>query len=122
MVKEFIAQADQAGLSLPDRDYYLKDDAKSVETRKGYVEHVTKTFTLLGDAPAKAAAEAKAIMDIETALAKGSMDRVERRDPEKIYHKLSLQEWQALTPSFSMAAYLTDLRTPAVANLNVANL
>jgi len=119
--KEVIAQADQAGLSLPDRDYYLKDDAKSVETRKGYVEHVTNMFKLLGDAPDKAATEAKAVMAIETALAKGSMDRVERRDPEKIYHKLSQQEWQALTPSFSVSTYLTDLRTPAVASLNVAN-
>src|SRR5258708_1811054 len=118
--KEVIAQADQAGLSLPDRDYYLKDDAKSVETRKGYVDHVASMFKLLGDAPDKAAAEANAVMNIETALAKGSMDRVERRDPEKVYHKLSQQEWQALTPSFSMSRYLTDLGTPAVASLNVA--
>src|SRR5580765_4156746 len=62
--KEVIAQADQGGLSLPDRDYYLKDDAKSAELRKQFSEHVANTFKLLGDSPAKAAAEAKAVMDI----------------------------------------------------------
>ncbi len=77
--KEVIAQADQGGLSLPDRDYYMKDDAKSVELRKAYLQHVTNMFKLLGDAPDKAAAEAKTVMDVETALAKGAMDRVERR-------------------------------------------
>ena len=101
--KEVIAQADQGGLSLPDRDYYLKDDAKSVELRKEYLEHVANTFKLLGDAPGKATADARRVMAIETALAKGAMDRVERREPENIYHKLSQQDWQALTPSFSFA-------------------
>jgi putative endopeptidase len=118
--KEVIAQADQGGLSLPDRDYYLKDDPKSVELRKAYLEHVTNMFKLLGDSPEKAAAEAKVVMDIETALAKGSMDRVERREPEKIYHKLSQQDWQALTPSFSFTAYLNGMGTPAFTSLNVA--
>ena len=114
-----IAQADQAGLSLPDRDYYLKEDAKSEEIRKGYVEHVTKMFRLLGDAPKTAALEAAAVMNIETALAKGSMDRVERREPEKIYHKLTTDEWQALSPSFSMSRYVAALQTPSFTSLNV---
>ena len=119
--KEVIAQADQGGLSLPDRDYYLKDDEKSVELRKQFAEHVANTFKLLGDSPEKATAEAKAVMDIETALAKGSMDRVERRDPEKIYHKLSQQDWQALTPSLSFAKYISELGAPAFTALNVAS-
>jgi putative endopeptidase len=118
--KEVIGQADQGGLSLPDRDYYLKDDAKSVELRKAYVEHVANMFKLAGDSPDQAAAEAKAVMAIETALAKGSMDRVERRDPEKIYHKLSTEEWQALTPSFSFAEYLQEIGAPSMTSLNVA--
>ena len=118
--KEVIAQADQGGLSLPDRDYYLKDDAKSVELRKAFAEHVANTFKLLGDAPEKAAAEAKAVMDIETSLAKGSMDRVERREPEKIYHKQSEQDWQALTPSFSFTKYVSGLGAPSFSSLNVA--
>lgn len=118
--KEVIAQADQGGISLPDRDYYLKDDPKSVELRKAFSEHVANTFKLLGDAPDKAATAAKAVMDIETALARGSMDRVERREPEKIYHKLSQQDWQALAPSFSFAKYLSGLGAPTFTALNVA--
>ena len=118
--KEVIGQADQGGLTLPDRDYYLKDDAKSVELRKAYATYVTNVFKLLGDSQEKAQAHAKAVVTIETALAKGAMDRVERRDPEKIYHKLSEQEWQALTPSFSWARYLEGLNTPKFSSLNVA--
>src|SRR5215813_12478299 len=118
--KQVIAQADQGGLSLPDRDYYLKDDPKSVELRKAYVEHVTNMFKLAGDSPEQAVAAAKAVMAIETALAQGSMDRVERRDPEKIYHKLSTQEWQGLTPSFSYAKYLQEIGAPSFTALNVA--
>ncbi|HEX3093561.1 MAG TPA: M13 family metallopeptidase N-terminal domain-containing protein, partial [Candidatus Angelobacter sp.] len=119
--KEVIAQADQGGLSLPDRDYYLKDDAKSVELRKQFSEHVANTFKLLGDAPGKATVEASAVLAIETALAKGSMDRVARREPENIYHKLSQPDWQALTPSFSFATYVSDLGAPAFTALNVAS-
>jgi putative endopeptidase len=119
--KEVIAQADQGGLSLPDRDYYLKGDAKSVELRKQFSEHVANVFKLLGDAPGKATVEAGAVLAIETALAKGAMDRVERREPEKIYHKLSRQQWQALTPSFSFATYLSDLGAPEFTALNVAS-
>jgi len=117
--KEVIAQADQGGLSLPDRDYYLKDDAKSVELRKQFSEHVANTFKLLGDAPGKATVEAGAVLAIETALAKGAIDRVARREPANIYHKLSQQDWQALTPSFSFATYLSELGAPGFTALNV---
>jgi putative endopeptidase len=118
--KEVIAQADQGGLSLPDRDYYLKDDPKTVEQRKAYVEHVTNMFKLIGDSPEKAAAEANIVLNIETALAKGSMDRVERREPEKVYHKMSEENWQALTPSLSFPKYLTEVGAPKFNSLNVA--
>ena len=117
--KQVIAQADQGGLSLPDRDYYVKDDAKSVELRKQYLEHVTNMFKLLGDAPDKAAAEAIIVMNVETALAKGSGDRVERREPERIYHKMPVAEWQSLTPDFNFAKYLTAVGTPTMDSLNV---
>jgi len=118
--KMMIAEADQGGLSLPDKDYYLKTDAKSVEQQKQYVQHVTNMLKLLGDSPEKAAAEADAVMKIETALAKGSMDRVARREPSNVYHKMSAAEWQALTPAFSWPKYLTDVGAPAVTSLNVA--
>ncbi len=117
---QVIAQADQGGLSLPDRDYYTKDDAKSVELRKQFVEHVANMFKLLGDAPDKAATEAQDVLNIETALAKGSGDRVERREPERVYHKMAVTEWQSLTPSFSYTNYLTSIGAPAVSSLNVA--
>jgi putative endopeptidase len=116
-----IAQADQGGLSLPDRDYYLKDDAKSVALRKGLEEHVASMFKLLGDPADAAAKEAATVMKIETALAKGSMDRVERRDPEKIYHKLTTDDWQALTPTFELPAYVAAVDAPNFKALNVAN-
>jgi predicted metalloendopeptidase len=115
-----IAQADQGGLSLPDRDYYTKDDPKSVELRKQLVEHITNMFKLLGDAPDKAAQEATAVMNVETALAKGSGDRVERREPERVYHKMQVTELQSLTPSFNFTRYLTAVGTPSFSSLNVA--
>jgi predicted metalloendopeptidase len=118
--KEVIGQADQGGLSLPERDYYLKTDPKSVELRQAYQEHVTNMFKLLGDAPEKAAAEAQTVMKIETALAQGSMGVVERREPSNIYHKMSEQDWQALSPAFSFTKYLTDLGSPSFTSLNVA--
>jgi putative endopeptidase len=115
-----VAQVDQGGLGLPDRDYYLKDDAKSVETRKQYVEHIQKIFTLLGDSPDQAAAHAKTVMDMETALAKGSMDIVMRRDPANINHKLSQKELQALTPDFSWDDYLKTVNSPPTKHYLVA--
>ena len=96
-----MAIADQGGMGLPDRDYYFRDDAKSVELRKQYVEHIGKMSALLGDPAERAAAAAQHTMKIETALAKAALDVVSRRDPNKIYHKLSVAELQALTPSFS---------------------
>ena len=96
-----VAQLDQGGLGLPDRDYYLKDDAKSIETRQQYLAHVQNTFKLMGENATQAAADAKVVMEIETALAKGSMDIVKRRDPANLDHKLSIAELRALTPAFS---------------------
>ena len=116
---QVIAEADQGGLGLPDRDYYLKDDPKSVELRNQYVAHVKKMFVLLGDAPDQAAAEAKAVMTIETGLAKGALDRVSRREPEKVYHKLKRQDLAALSPAFNWNVYLDGIGAPAVADLNV---
>jgi putative endopeptidase len=115
-----IAETDQGGLGLPDRDYYFKDDAKSQDLRKAYLTHVQKMFELLGDKPDAAAAEAQTVMRIETALAQGSMTRVERRDPQKLYHKMTVQELQALSPSFAWPVYFTRVGLPSLASLNVA--
>jgi len=114
-----IASADQGGMSLPDRDYYFKTDAKSVELREKLEQHIAKTFELYGESPAKAAADAKTIMQIETALAKNSLDRTEQRDPEKIYHKMSVADLQKLSPAFAWNEYFTTVQPPTFDSLNV---
>jgi putative endopeptidase len=117
---QVIANTDQGGLGLPDRDYYTKDDPKSVELRKGYLAHVQKMFELLGDKPDAAAAEAQTVMRIETALAKGSMTRVERRDPKALDHKMTSAEFEKIAPAFHWQAYFTKVGMPALASLNVS--
>jgi len=114
-----MAIADQGGMGLPDRDYYFRDDAKSVELRKQYVEHVGKMASLAGDPADRAVASADAVMKIETALAKAALDVVSRRDPNKIYHKLSVAELQKLTPQFQWQQYFTGIGSPPIYALNV---
>ncbi len=115
-----IAVMDQAGLGLPDRDYYLKTDEKSVNLRNKYVAHVQAVFELLGSPPAEARKKAAAVLAIETELAKGSLDRVSRRDPEKVYHKLTVAELAALAPAFDWAKLFQSLGAPQIESLNVA--
>jgi endothelin-converting enzyme/putative endopeptidase len=116
---QVIAFASAGGLGLPDRDYYTKTDAKSQEIRSKYVQHVTRMLRLIGERPALAARDAQAVMRIETALAKASLTRVEKRDPYKLYHKLSPAELAALVPSFDWKRYLADTGVEGVATLNV---
>ena len=115
-----VANADQGGLGLPDRDYYLKTDAKSEELRKAYVAHVQKMFELLGDKPETATAEAQTVMRIETALAKGAMTRVERRDPKALDHKFSSSDLRKISPDFQWDVYFTKVGLPSLTSLNVA--
>ncbi len=116
-----IAYIDQGGLSLPDRDYYIKDDAKSTETRQEYLKHVQKMFELAGDKPEVAAAEAKTVLTVETGLAQASMDRTERRDPKKRDHKMTVAEITAAAPNFDLAAYFASNGSPKFSSLNVGN-
>jgi endothelin-converting enzyme/putative endopeptidase len=116
---QVIAFASAGGLGLPDRDYYTKDDERSKNIRDKYVAHVVKMLELAGQYPESAAADAKTVLKIETDLAKASLTRVERRDPYKIYHKMSVAEFQKLTPSFSWEHYLADAGLPNVKTLNV---
>lgn len=115
-----IAQADQGSLGLPDRDYYLKQDPESQKLRSQYLAHVKKVFELIGDSEPIASKRADVVMRMETALAKASLDRVSRRDPSNIYHKMNLQELAALTPSFAWPKYLRDVDAPPVNAVNVA--
>jgi putative endopeptidase len=119
--RDVIAQADQGGLGLPERDFYLKNDAKSVDLRERYLEHVAKMFELLGEPPEKAEMKAQAVMNIETALAAGSLDVVSRRDPAKVYHKVPRRELiTSLNPSFDWSKYLSETNAPPIETLNVA--
>ncbi|HYL16547.1 MAG TPA: M13 family metallopeptidase [Terriglobales bacterium] len=116
---QYIPEADQGGIGLPDRDYYTKEDAKSQEIRKGYLAHVQKMFELLGDKPDVAAANAQTVMRLETALARGSMTRVQRRDPASLYHKMTRAELQGITPSLDWNAYLAGVGLASAQSLNV---
>jgi putative endopeptidase len=116
-----IAYLDQGGITLPDRDYYIKDDAKSVETRQKYVEHVEKMFELAGDKPEVAAAEAKTVLSVETGLAQASMDRTARRDPKTRDHKMTVAEIAAADPNFDLTLYFAENGSPKFTSLNVGN-
>jgi predicted metalloendopeptidase len=94
---------------LPDRDYYTKTDDKSRQVRQQYQEHVSKMLALVGEDAAKAATEAKAIVELETKLADASLTRVERRDPEKTYHKMNRSDLRALTPNWSWEDYFQEI-------------
>ncbi len=118
---QMIAVTSQGGLGLPDRDYYLNQDPRSVELRGKYVAHMRRMIQLAGSPPAAAGAKAKAVMEIETALAKASLDRVARRDPYKNYNKLVRKELGSLSPSFEWERYLTARSTPKFDSLNVQN-
>jgi endothelin-converting enzyme/putative endopeptidase len=116
---QVIAEVDQDGLGLPDRDYYVKTDPKSVELRQTYLTHVQKMFELLGDSPSVAATEAQTVMRIETALANGSMTQVERRDPKLLYHKMTREQLETLSPSFDWKQYFSATGQPGLSTLNV---
>jgi putative endopeptidase len=115
-----IAELDQGGLGLPDRDYYTKDDAKSKEIREGYLRHVQQIFDLIGDTPEIARKNAETVMSLETVLAKASMTRVDRRDPYKIKHKMKVADLSKIAPDFDWVAYYKELRYPHFEILNVA--
>jgi predicted metalloendopeptidase len=117
---EVIGEIDQGGLGLPDRDYYIRDDEKSQKLREQYVAHIAKMFELLGDNSATAAAEAKTVMELETRLANASLTKVERRDPEKLYHRMKVSEVRALAPEFVWNSYLRDAVLDPNAEINVA--
>ena len=116
---QVIAEARAGGLGLPDRDDYLDTDDRSKEVRQRYVEHVAEMLALLGEPAGQALADAHSVMAIETRLAAASLTRVERRDPAKVYHRMSPEELQQLTPSFDWSAYLAAAGIPGIDAVNV---
>src|SRR5262249_49650283 len=114
-----IAQAVQGGLGMPDRDYYTKTDDASKKLRDAYVQHVTKMLTLLGEPAEKAAENAKKIMAMETSLAQASRTRVELRDPQKNYNKMTPDELQKLTPDWNWGDYFKEIGLTSPGDIDV---
>ncbi len=115
-----IAALDQGGLSLPDRDYYLKTDAQSAEQREEYKRHVGKMFSFAGVSESASKSDAEVVLKLETELARGSMDRTARRSPENLDHKMSLAEFNALTPNLYFTDFAKAATAPGFDSLNVA--
>jgi putative endopeptidase len=108
-----VAQLDQGGLSLPNRDFYIKTDDKSVETLKKYRAHLQKMFVLAGEPEAQASTDASTVIELETAMAQAQMDNVMRRDPKNVNNKMSLAQIRELAPSIEWDVYLKAVKAPA---------
>ncbi|HYM00174.1 MAG TPA: M13 family metallopeptidase N-terminal domain-containing protein, partial [Blastocatellia bacterium] len=117
---QVIAGVDQSGISLPDRDYYIKDDDKSKTIRQDYVKHIAKVFQLMGDDAEKADAESKTVMEIETRLAGASLGRIELRNPYATYHVMTAEERKTLMPHFDWDAYLADCGLTGITTMNLS--
>ncbi len=116
---QVIGIANQGGLGLPDRDYYLRSDDRSKMLRAQYEEHVANMLQLIGEAPDVARAEARTVLAIETQMAQASKTRVELRDPEANYHKMGIAELRTLTPNFPWDAYFRNIGFPDIREVNV---
>jgi predicted metalloendopeptidase len=114
-----LVNVDQGGTTLPDRDYYLKDDPKNTETREAYVAYMTSMFELAGDTREAAAARAKTVLGYETKLAAAQLDRTARRDPRKRDNRSTRSGLAALAPGFDFEAYFAAASSPAFTDLNV---
>jgi len=116
-----IALVDQGGLGLPERDYYLRTGDAAEKTRQQYVQHVAAMLKLLGESDYAATADAQKIMQLETALAKVSMDITSQRDPKNVYHPMSVADLTALVPDIAWPGFFNDSGAPPISDLNVAN-
>lgn len=116
-----IGSVDQGGLGLPERDYYFRTGEAAEKTRKQYVQHIANTLTLLGASNPEAEADAQSIFQLETALAKASMDVTSRREPKNVYHMMAVGDLQKLTPALDWTRLLSGASFPSVTEINVAN-
>jgi putative endopeptidase len=119
---QVIAEVTQSGLGLPDRDYYFKDDERSKQIRDEYQQHIGRMFELAGDDIDKARAEAKIVVALETKLAQSAMNRVQRRDPNATYNKMTVAQLQQLTPNISWQNYFKNINFNFNGEINVAQL
>jgi putative endopeptidase len=114
-----IAAASQGGLGLPDRDYYVRDDSTARALRAAYLAYIGTILSTLGDEGPVVPSEAMHILTLETALARASLTRVERRDPNANYHKLALAAADSLTPNLAWPAFLKEAGAPATGAINI---
>jgi putative endopeptidase len=114
-----IAQCYQAGLGLPDRDYYFNNDESTKNIREKYLEHLKKMFVLLKDEPAVAEKNANTVMKLETQLAKASFTNVENQDPQKTYNKFDVEGLDKLTPDINWNAYFAQTGYPGLKEINI---
>jgi endothelin-converting enzyme/putative endopeptidase len=115
-----IAGLSQGGLGLPDRDYYLHDDQRTVDIRTQYERHIARTLQLLGENAQTSEADAKTVTKLETELASASMTKIDLRDPQKVYHRLDLEGLNKVAPDLPWSVYLEGLGFPAITAINVA--
>ena len=120
-VTQYIPQIGQGGTTLPDRDYYLKNDARSTMIRKAYNQHLVNMFQLVGKSASEASRAADAIQRIETALSKAQYARVELRDPYKTYNKMAWKDVSATTPSIDWKMLAEKLMIKGVDSVIVSN-
>jgi predicted metalloendopeptidase len=118
--RRYLAELQQGGLGLPDRDYYFRDDERSKAQREAYRAHVARMFGLAGEQSEAAARLAADVMDLETALAGAHMTLVERRDPDKTYNLRATARLAEEAPGLDWKAYFAAAGVPDLAEVNVA--
>jgi putative endopeptidase len=115
-----IAVVDQGGLGLPEKDYYLRTGAADQKLRDQYVDYIAQTFKLLGEQDAKASEDAHKVMDLETSLAKASLDVTSQRNPKNVYHMMPVTDLDKMTPAVDWKEFFADSGAPPITQLNVA--
>ncbi len=120
-VMKYMPSVSQGGTSLPDRDYYLKDDTRSTTIRNAYKSYLQKMFALVGEDASTAAASAASVLKIETALAKAQISRIQMRDPNATYNKFAVKDFSATTPNMDWAMLLQNAKIVGADSLLVNN-
>jgi putative endopeptidase len=118
--RQTIANVGQGGLSLPDRDDYLKEDAKSKEKREKFAEHVARMLELGGETPEQAKRDAETVLRVETGLARAHLGRVEMRDPKNRDNPMTVEDLAKQFPAFAWSDYLPATGAPAFTRVNVS--
>jgi putative endopeptidase len=115
-----IVAAGQGGLSLPEKNYYVSTDTSMQRIRDAFLTHVANTLRLGGESEDQASADAKTVLAIETKFAQASMDRVTLRNPDSVYHMMSIARFDSLTPHIKWESFLAEQGAPRVTEIDVA--